>query len=82
MSLRLIGMHMGYWALIYKGGCIQPMEDVAKRQLRDRLKRVGDCPPCLDMSLEGLSAFANEVEADVASHNGEIFCATESPRVE
>ena len=82
MSLRIIGMHMGYWSLIYKGGCIQPMEDVAKRQFRDRLKRVTDCPPCFDMSRPALTTFADEVEHDVASHNGEIFCATESERVE
>ena len=73
MSLRIIGMHMGYWQLIYHGGCIQPMEDVAKRQFYDRIKRVTDCPPCLD-----LTTFADDVERDADTHNGDIFCATES----
>ena len=73
LSLRIIGMHMGLWAKINKGGCTQPFEDHAKHLFYSQTKRVVDCPACLD-----LTTYANDVEYDVDSHNGEIFCATES----
>ena len=74
---RIMGLHMGLWPRIYRGTCTQPFEDAAKkefyRKFRNLAQSQGDCPPCLD-----LTTFADDMERDVDSHNGDIFCATES----
>jgi hypothetical protein len=74
LSLRLIGLHMGYLAEYWDGECCQQFEDAPKRKfLRQVLKLPKDCPPCLD-----LATLADEMDQQIDDHNGETYCATES----
>ena len=77
LSLRLIGLHMGYLQAFWDGECCQQFEDPPKQKFfRQAIKLPKDCPPCLNPTI--LTDLADEMDQQIDDHNGDTYCASES----